>query len=360
MKFLETLWQNLSGLAVKETTPLTEYRLVDPDPGPVKRLKGGRHYFQLRVTDLQLKYSRAWFTEWYPALSSMVKLRYGGRERPTLCRFASPPKESLAPGVYKGYALTDLLPYNGGDVEVDVGLLGLKGDNALVLSLRLIEDFSDLVAVPLSASFRVAEKLAGAFDKVLAQAAEKVHLRFHDSFSEVGAPAFEPHYRVIVLAAAGTIPEAELSVVGGRLLRRGAPFSGHDYFVVRVEAAEERTDFGCLPEVELAVKRATEAWAEGGNAEVVEKHKRAAIAAALTSPDLVEDDRTRVVVALQKKFALFQAPAGLAAPAGVDVEVGEGEEKGEAGLGEFIRRNAPTVKEARLRGPFSWAEAMGE
>jgi len=156
MSLLETLWNNLRGLAVKETEPLTELRLADPDPGPVTRLKGGKHYFQLRATDLQLKYSRAWFTEWFPALSSIVRLRYGGRERPTLCRFSSPPKDSLAPGVYRGYALTDLLPYHGGDVEVEVGLLGLKGDNALMLSLRLIEDFSELVSVPLGASLRVA------------------------------------------------------------------------------------------------------------------------------------------------------------------------------------------------------------
>jgi hypothetical protein len=351
MNFLEKLWANLRGLAVKETTPLTELRLADSDPGPVKRLKGGKHYFQLRVTDLQLKYSRAWFTEWFPALSSIVQLRYGGRERPTLCRFASPPKESLAPGVYKGYALTDLLPYNGGDVEVDVGLLGLKGDNALVLSLRLIEDFSELVAVPLSASFRVADKLAGAFDKVLTQAAEKVHLRFHDTFSEVGAPPFEPHYRVILLAASGTVAEKDLAMVSGRLHRRNAdgstsPFAGHDFFVVRVEAAEERTDFTCLPEIESAVKRAMDAWTDGAASDVYEKHKRAAIAAAMTSPDLVEDDRTRVVVALQKKFALIQGALGLAATA---------EDKP---LGEFIGENAPTLSEARLRGPFTWDEAM--
>lgn len=352
MNFLEKLWANLSGLAVKETTPLTELRLTDPDPGPVKRLKGGQHYFQLRVTDMQLKYSRAWFTEWFPALSSIVKLRYGGVERPALFRFASPPKESLAPGVYKGYALTDLLPYHGGDVEVDVGLLGLKGDNALVLSLRLIEDFSELVSVPMSGSFRVAEKLAGAFDRVLTQAAEKVLLRFHDTFSTGGAPPFEPHYRVIILAPSGTVTEQDVMMVNGRLHRRNAdgttaPFAGFDFFVVRIEAAEERSDFGFLPEIDEAMKSAGKAWAEQGPGDLYDRHKRTAIAVAMGSQDLVENDQTRVLAALLKKFAMIEGSLKLVAT------------EEDQPLGEFIRDNAPTLIEARLRGPFTWDEAMG-
>jgi len=168
----------------------------------------------------------------------------------------------------------------------------------------------------------------------------------------MGAPAFEPHYRVIILAPHGTVPATELVMKDARLHRRKpdgttAPFSGFDFFVVRVEAAEQRSDFSCLPEIEAAAKRALDVWADSGICEAYEKHKRTAISAAMTSPDLVEDDRTRVVAALHKKFTLATGASGLVA-AGPEVS-----------FAEFIHANAPTLQEARLRGPFTLDEAFG-
>ena len=44
------------------------------------------------------------------------------------------------------------------------------------------------------------------------------------------------------------------------------PFTGFDFFLLRIEATEECSDFSCLPEIETAVQLALKAWGDGGDA----------------------------------------------------------------------------------------------
>ena len=53
-------------------------------------------------------------------------------------------------GSYKSYALTDLVPFNGGTVTVQSALVELKGRNYLTEAIGILKVSSALVAAPLS------------------------------------------------------------------------------------------------------------------------------------------------------------------------------------------------------------------
>jgi len=77
-----------------------------------------------------LTQSRAWFTNRYPAVNAQVCQKFSSEDKQPFTRVASPPHEQLGRGVYINYALTELLPFHGGSVETEPGLLDLKGGNS--------------------------------------------------------------------------------------------------------------------------------------------------------------------------------------------------------------------------------------
>jgi hypothetical protein len=312
---LTRLWNFLRGLAVQEAQHQTYVTL--PDPGRlVQRILPDQHYFQIVVADMFLSQRRAWFTEWFPAVTGVVQLRFAQQDRTPVCRLASPPKDQLGPGVFQNYPLTDLLPYGGGDVELQADLIALKGDNALALAMKLLESFSGLIGTPLAPALEIADTLAGGLNLLLNQTLNKARLGFHQRWTGQAGQPFEPGYHAVILEPEATFRQtafpdlaAQFAVDNGRLCRRATPggppvpLAGYDYVLFRIEGSETRADWR-FPDIQLHLANARKALEEGDPDRAL-KHRNAAISAVHASPDLVANDRTRVVLALKAELKAY-------------------------------------------------------
>ena len=92
-------------------------------------------YFRLWLKEMSLGTSRRWFRDWYPAVRSTVKLQFGGREAASFSHIARAPEGALARSVLLDFRVTQLLPWNGGVLEIEAALLALKGSSHLGVTL---------------------------------------------------------------------------------------------------------------------------------------------------------------------------------------------------------------------------------
>jgi hypothetical protein len=88
-------------------------------------------------------------------------------------------------------------------------------------------------------------------DNVLGLSSTKLRLGVIDDFTATDRPPASG-YHVGIAAPEKDIPESELWIRGGRLVRGAAPpvakgYTGHDYLVINVQATERRDDWPGLP-----------------------------------------------------------------------------------------------------------------
>jgi hypothetical protein len=179
----------------------------------------------------------------------------------------------------------------------------LKGENSLIAGIKVLENFSQLVAAPLGQVLSLAEKVTKGVEDVFSAAAGQVHLGYHNTYSSDGGGGgteFKPGYIAVISATEQQLPKSELTVSEDHLLRNGKPLEGYDYILFRIEGRVERDD---MPRnIDEPFQEALVA-SEIGETEKVKGFRDAAIAAALRSPDLTKTDRRRVIDAIKKGLA---------------------------------------------------------
>jgi hypothetical protein len=340
---MSSLWQTIADRFREDAkklvyAPIPKARVDVPyDDQP---LAAGQSYFRIWLTEMFLARGRDWFAAWFPAVHCSVKLTFNNQTA-NFSSVARAPEEAKANGVLLNYKLSELIPFNGGDVEIAAGLLALKGASDLRLAVNLLASFSSLVAPPLGQAIAIADKVAGGVETLLKEAKGEIHLPFHQTFTGAGGGANElrPGYFALVLADAAAVAPQELSIRADRLCRGGEPLVGFDHMVFRIEGRAERDDWRFaaivqpLNEAKAAVVRHDEARAKTMLNE--------AILAAYTSPDLAEADRMRVISAIKADFEVasrigYGAAAGLAGAA--------------TDLNEVMATHAISREEALLRG----------
>lgn len=274
-----------------------------PASPPIEPYRG---YVRLFLADMFLTKSRAWFTERYPAVSATVRLDLEGRAGATISAVARPPEGMLTPGVRVNYPLTDLLPFCGNLVEIDMALLALKGERYLDTALGLLESLSTLLPGPASVAAGLAEKIAANVVKLLDEGDGAVHLGLHDAFgSRGGANPLRSGYLAVLLASPEQISPASLGVNQNRLYSQAqdgswSPVQSCDYMLFYVETRVERDNWR-LPAIQSAVDKAVEvATLEPGPK--ADAFKKAAIIAALASKELTPLDRRRVAQAVKQEL----------------------------------------------------------
>jgi hypothetical protein len=322
---LTQLWDLIKGAADQNAAhyihePIPKAR-TDEDY-PDQPLAAQRSYLRLWLCEMFLTKSRKWFVEWFPAVHSSVKLKFGNREGVTLSRVAQAPEKALANGVLLNYEVSPLVPFNGGVVEIEAALLGLKGSDYLGAAIKVLQDFSSLVAPPIGRVLTVAEKVSSGMNQLFGATDGKVHLPFHQSFTSAdggGHNELRPGYFAVILATADQVARDRLVVRKGQLhysQQPGAeptPFVGFDYLLFRIEGRSERDDWR-LQDIQEPLDKAIEALAQG-RTEEAEAYKKTALTAAWLSPDLVVLDRGRVVKAIKEELAQV-ADSGLGAVGG--------------------------------------------
>jgi hypothetical protein len=153
--------------------------LADPDATDTAPYLPYDSYFRIWVTEGYLTKRRHLGTDQLPTVHAGVSLRYAGRPEAEFATIAGPGQASQGAGRQTDFALTELLPYSGGTVEVEAGLIPLKGDNVIRSGLNLLRDVAGLVTPPVSAALDVATKVASGVVSFLQATQPEVQLGFH-------------------------------------------------------------------------------------------------------------------------------------------------------------------------------------
>ena len=320
---LTDLWNSLASWKDRNAAHYLYERIprerTDVKDAPVE-LAPFQSYFRLWLKEMYLAKGRQWFTDWYPAVTALVRLKFGDRDV-TLSSVAQPPEGKLSQGVFVNYRLIDLVPYNGGTVEIDTGLLALKGANHLAPAVRILQSFSGLVAAPLMPVLVVAEKIAVGLQELVESMNGEVHLSLHDTFTSKGGggTVMAAGYTAVILATKDQIVSDRLSVRENRLHYApsvGAdpkPLEGFDYMLFYIEGRTERDDWR-LSNIQAPLEEAIAALV-AGEKEKADALRKVALTAALTSPDLAVQDRRRVALAIKAELDAIAAE-GLGATGG--------------------------------------------
>ena len=298
-------------------------------------IKSGEHYFKLTLADMFLKDDRAWFSAWHPAVYSLIKFRFGDTEE-SVSHVAGPstikdvdqhPNASIS----MNHTLVSVVPFNGGDIELESGLMAIKDSDDVKQLLKVLTDVSTTLAVPqFSAAIKFAQPLVNGIEELTGSNKNQTVVRLHDTFS--AGPTLRARYLAAVGAPAGSIPAGELFVKNDKLCRganiaSAQPMTGRDYMLLRIDAMSQRDDWEDLTSIKEPFMQAIEMLnaalnepepdKQKGMVEEAQRRLGAAKLAAYRSKDLTKVvGRRQVVGALQQRFteAKKMFGSGAAAP----------------------------------------------
>ncbi len=215
-----------------------------PEEGATK-LTADKSYVRVSLRKIVLATERSWGTDRVPAVTASVQVLFSKPDRlakgvPALetQTFAILVRPSVAsgPGIFEDYSITDWLPYQGQQIEVEAALYAVLGKNKLVTAIDVISDFASLVTPPVSTALAIADKVASGIEKVVKANGTAPKLHVHKGLKA-------PGWLAVVNAPEDEVPGSELRVDReGQLLLNGKRPRG-DYLVLRVESCEERDDW---------------------------------------------------------------------------------------------------------------------
>jgi hypothetical protein len=297
------LWNRLSNWFRSNAAHLT-WTPVGPTGVPVIPHDG---YFRVWLVEAFLARDRDFLKTRYPSVHASVQLHVAGTTPLTTTSVSRPPENGLGPGSYGNYALTGLLPYRGGTVELQVGLTTVEGASPLAAGFEVLQSFSTLVGPPLSESLAISTRIAAGVERLLTAGNDDVVLGLHETFVSEGGGgghALRDGYWALVNAPPGTISATDLSVEHDVLnIGQGdarTPLRGYDYLLLRIEQRRERDDWR-FDRLEQLIERAVlEHFA--GHTETYERVRSEVLAAVLTSDDLTPTDRQRAAAAIREQL----------------------------------------------------------
>jgi hypothetical protein len=323
----ESLWETVKSWAnnnakhyICATIPQNHTDLSGSDAPLIPQ----RDYLRLWLVDMFLAQDRNWFVDVYPAVHTSVELNFG--RGAVKISHVTDGSGQLGRGVFNDYALTDLLPFNGGTVKIQSGLIALKGTNYLAQTIGILKDFSGLVAAPLNQTLAIADKVTSGVQSLFTGGAGEVALGFHRQYASGGGgggSVLAPGYTALILATADQINKDRLSVKESQLLyaerdgKEPKPLEGYNYLLFRIEGRSERDNWR-MPNIEEPLNQAIQATIKKGPGDAdAEGYKKAALLVIWQSPDLAVQDRRRVADAIEAELADVAGQAHGAEPAAV-------------------------------------------
>ena len=289
---------------------------TDKQPTP-EPLQAGRHYVRLWLAEMFLRDEVKWMQTLHPVVHSVARFDFGDHpvEIPNIADLARAGAQGGERGavVARNFQLTPTMPFNGGTLSLEAGLLALPGQNYLKGFLDVLGKFAGLLNVPqLSAALGIAQPLALGVQQLLGPAAGgSPHLGFRDSFTA----GVRGGYLAAVRAPEKELPK--LYVVNDQL-RTGQglgpgqhrPLEGFDYMLFRLEVFTERDDWEQLGSIQESFQEAIRDLSDPLTEERAVFNLRRAMLRARLAPELTTADRRRVVEALRERFEEARADFG--------------------------------------------------
>ena len=352
------LWETLTNLVQRDAQHL-ERIVIPPDhivPAPTgpTALKAGEGYFRLWVAEMFLASDQQWFSTYYPVVQSLTTFQFGGGAKPVeIAQIAGPrhlqkiDPSNLDRVVQVSHTLTPLVPFAGGTVQIEAGLMAMQADDLLQRFLDVVGSFSALMAVPqLSAALGIANTVSDGVEELLGVGSNRLMLGYQQTFAAgdgAGNQMGSGYIALLNSDSGSTAPEHYWVRDGGLLFGRDIAsanqITGVDYMLLRLETLPQRDDWDGLASINEPWTKAIESLSQvdaSGNLRVADAEAfiRAAAVAALNSPDLTAQDRIRVAKAIRDRYREYKGALGL--------EAGEG--AGETSFGgPMMGRKPPTL-----------------
>lgn len=352
-----SLLDKLKGLVDKDREQLAYFH-VEPShadrQSESEPLRAGVHYIRLRVASMYLRKETQWFTSWYPAVHTVVRLGFGDRtvELPNIADSARVGMQRQPGGsvIAHNFMLTPTVPFSGGVVSLNAGLLAVKGHNFLGNFLKTLGNFSALLSVPqLSLALNVAQPLAQGIQELFGAGETHMHLGLYDSFSEGELRA---GYIVAVRAPQKQLSPDELWVIGDQLHRgktleeaRAVPYEENDYVLFRIELFDNRDDWEGLTSIQEPYQEAIKALQNPDSAKQAPQHMRAALLRAAQSPDLTAVDKRRVVDRLIEQYREMEKLLSFSGATGREIPNLRQVMRAPMSVKAALGKGAPTVRE---------------
>jgi len=314
MSVVEKVWQKVSDWWSSESVHLSNAFYPDP-AGAV--LQPHQSYLRVWLSEMFLASDRDHGVDRFPAVQASVRLRFAGSDGVTFSTMVRPAVGQEGPGVRRDRPLTELLPYAGGLLDLQVGLLDVEGVNHVALALDVLGDFATLLVPPLSTALAVADKVAngiGRIDGALSAGGRRPLLVLERSLASPGggsAAVLQAGCLVVIRATEAEVPAASCTVVDGYLYRvidgKLEHLTGHDYMVVRIEARAERDDWR-FPEWDRLIGR-SQAAQISGKVDEAKALRQEVLSKIVLSGDLTPVDRKRVGKLVKDELDAFDLGA---------------------------------------------------
>lgn len=262
-----------------------------PDGAPIIAYQG---YLRLWLAEGFLAKAATWGNKHFPVLHGGAALTYLGGTTP-FTTFDRAPGTWTSPGARLDFALTPLLPFNGGVVEVEAALYQASTTGPLVTALHIMGGLSVLLTPPLSIAAAVVDSVAKGLDAALGTDQPELGVHWTMISPGGGGNSLRPGSLVVIDKPRAALPGTLSVGAAGLCLDNGTgpkQLSGVNYLVVRIECRRERDDWR-FPELDALIRTAGEAYIKG-YADQFEDVRTDAVARAWNSPDLTPADRKRV------------------------------------------------------------------
>jgi hypothetical protein len=272
-----------------------------------------QHYIRLWLTEMFLRENSTWFTKRYPLTYSLVEMSYGGKS----AEFANVSGKNkleikqtdLGRSLLYNYPMTPLLPFRGGTVSLDCGLVSMTASNLVTKFAGVVSDFAGkLGGAQVAAVTDIASSIASSVQDLLGAGDAVSKLYYHNAFTGAGGGApLTSGYVFLSEKVEGKIDPARLWITQDGV-REGSPgptpqpLEPQDYLVIQIECLTERDDYRAFPYVSDPFEQALDAKAEGDDTKgqlLLRQAKRAA----QKSADFTRLDAKRISAALDAAYA---------------------------------------------------------
>ncbi len=141
-------------------------------------------------------------------------------------------------------------PYRGGEVSVLVGLYSVPREDAAAALISTVGALAGVAGGAAATAGQLLQLVKSGVDSILGLGSTKLCLGVRDTFG-VGNP-LRTGFHVGIGAPESDVPTDRLWLRDGRLIAgptppAGSAYTGHDYFVLQLEAPDRRVDWPGLP-----------------------------------------------------------------------------------------------------------------
>ena len=258
MSLLDSITQLFQRDAVHLERVVLRADHIYPVPSDSDAIGAGDGYFRLWLSQMFLKNDRQWFKTHYPVVQSYTRFGFGTLPNVEIAQIAGPGRlQDVDPAhldhmIQLNYGLTPLVPFSGGTVLIQAGLLAMlmQGGDLLQRFIDVAGSVSSLISVPqLSTALNIAGTVTKTVDQLLGIGDKQMRLGYQDTFVGKGGGGgndLRPTYIAAIGAPSGTYGEQQLWAKDGALLagtdaNSARPLTNLDYMLLRLEIRRSGT-----------------------------------------------------------------------------------------------------------------------